>query len=287
MYGPGEYVTDITEGITRVEDLPEPKNKKHSRNYNRRKCPFCGYLAYRDNTFTRKLHDIGDLKYAEHGLEMTVNGKTGPRAIPLVVCQPDLDNWLNDFHMFRSDPEAPLFPRFNKKQLELNLHVDGIANVVRKVVARARLIIESLRHKRVTPHSSRHARATELARLGWTEAMLRVHFGWTEDSTMPPVYIHLSQSDVARRYYRMYGKEEADKEAIPRLEENEPCPHCGIRNPTGYITCFSCHMPIDNASAELKENKKYTVDMLNKKTTRAAARVVYLSPWFRVKDSGH
>ena len=62
MYGPGEYVPDVTEGITRVEDLPKPKIKKHSRNYKKRKCPFCGYLAYRDNTFTRKLHDIGDLK---------------------------------------------------------------------------------------------------------------------------------------------------------------------------------------------------------------------------------
>ena len=62
MYGPGEYVPDVTEGITRVEDLPQPRIKKHSRNYKRRKCPFCGHLSYRDNTFTRKLHDLGDLK---------------------------------------------------------------------------------------------------------------------------------------------------------------------------------------------------------------------------------
>ena len=62
MYGPGEYVPDVTEGITRVEDLPKPKFRKHSRNYKKCKCPFCGHLSYRDNTFTRKLHDLGDLK---------------------------------------------------------------------------------------------------------------------------------------------------------------------------------------------------------------------------------
>ena len=55
MYGPGEYVPDVTEGITRVEDLPKPKIRKHSRNYKKCKCPFCGHLSYRDNTFTRKL----------------------------------------------------------------------------------------------------------------------------------------------------------------------------------------------------------------------------------------
>ena len=105
--------------------------------------------------------------------------------------------------------------------------------------------------------------ATELARLGLTEAMLSVYFGWTDDSTMPSVYIHLSQSDVVKRYYRMYGKDEAGEEAPSMLEENEPCHHCGIRNPTGYITCLSCHMPIGNTNVELRQNKQHTVNMLN------------------------
>lgn len=30
MAGPGEYVSDVTEGITRVEDLPRAKIKRHS-----------------------------------------------------------------------------------------------------------------------------------------------------------------------------------------------------------------------------------------------------------------
>jgi hypothetical protein len=52
-------------------------------------------------------------------------------------------------------------------------------------------------------------------------------------------------------------------EAYSGLEENEPCHHCGIRNPTGYITCFSCHMPIGNTNVELRQNKQHTVNMLN------------------------
>ena len=61
MPGPGEYVRDQTEGITRVEDLSKPKKKRRSRNYRRRRCPHCGHSAYRDKLYRRTLHDIGDL----------------------------------------------------------------------------------------------------------------------------------------------------------------------------------------------------------------------------------
>jgi len=62
MDGPGEYLPDVTEGITRVEDLPSPKIIKRSRNYKRRPCPACEHWAYRDRVVTRTLHDLGDLK---------------------------------------------------------------------------------------------------------------------------------------------------------------------------------------------------------------------------------
>lgn len=61
MWGPGEYVADSTEGITRVEDLPKPKRVERSRNYSRRPCPECGRGCYRHRTRQRTLHDVGDL----------------------------------------------------------------------------------------------------------------------------------------------------------------------------------------------------------------------------------
>lgn len=59
--GPGEYLPDPTEGITRVEDLPKPKLVRIDRNFQRQACPRCGYSAYRDRVYTRRLHDVGDL----------------------------------------------------------------------------------------------------------------------------------------------------------------------------------------------------------------------------------
>ena len=60
MAGPGKYVPDVTEGVTRVEDLPPAKRVKRSRNYRRRPCPNCGRSAYRLRIVVRTLHDLGD-----------------------------------------------------------------------------------------------------------------------------------------------------------------------------------------------------------------------------------
>jgi len=76
MAGPGAYVADPTEGVTRVEDLPKAKIVKRSRNYRRRLCLNCGKRAYRLRTVVRTLHDLGDpvsgrprdmqIKYSQH-----------------------------------------------------------------------------------------------------------------------------------------------------------------------------------------------------------------------------
>ncbi len=76
MPGPGEYLADVTEGITRVEDLPKAKVITRSRSYKRCTCPRCSRRAYRLRCHDRLLHDVGDvvsgrpheihLTYAQH-----------------------------------------------------------------------------------------------------------------------------------------------------------------------------------------------------------------------------
>jgi hypothetical protein len=61
MPRPGEYVPDCTEGITRVEELPQAKVVERSRSYSRRPCPKCRRSCYRNRTVERTLHDLGDL----------------------------------------------------------------------------------------------------------------------------------------------------------------------------------------------------------------------------------
>ena len=75
MSGPGQYLRDPTEGITRPEDLPQAKIVRRSCNYRRLPCPRCRKSCFRNRTRTRVLHDVGDL----------VAGR--PRDIELVYSQ--------------------------------------------------------------------------------------------------------------------------------------------------------------------------------------------------------
>ena len=61
MSGPGEYLPDPTEGITRPENLPQPKVVLRSRNYKHYCCPDCQHRCWRNKVITKILHDVGDL----------------------------------------------------------------------------------------------------------------------------------------------------------------------------------------------------------------------------------
>ena len=60
--GPGEYVADVTQGITHPSQLPKPTIEHRSRMYRRRCCPKCGKSCYRDTKGQRKIHDLGSVR---------------------------------------------------------------------------------------------------------------------------------------------------------------------------------------------------------------------------------
>lgn len=57
--GPGEYVSDCTEGITCIDELPTPIFSRRLRNYRRRPCPRCGRSCFRHGRGRRALHELG------------------------------------------------------------------------------------------------------------------------------------------------------------------------------------------------------------------------------------
>jgi hypothetical protein len=59
MPGPGEYVPDVTEGITSPADLPKPRLEQRSRTDRSRRCPHRGRRAGRYAVAVRTLHDLG------------------------------------------------------------------------------------------------------------------------------------------------------------------------------------------------------------------------------------
>ena len=95
MSGPGQYLPDPTEGITRPQDLPEAKIVRRSRNFKRCPCPCCDQPGFRHAVFTRVLHDVGDL----------VAGR--PREIHLTYSQHRCPRCAKFFNVDTSDSALP------------------------------------------------------------------------------------------------------------------------------------------------------------------------------------
>jgi hypothetical protein len=95
MSGPGQYLPDSSEGITKPEDLPKSKIVRRSRNFPQRPCPVCGRSCFRNRSVTRVLHDVGDL----------VSGR--PRDIHLVYSQHRCTKCNRFFNADTSDYALP------------------------------------------------------------------------------------------------------------------------------------------------------------------------------------
>ena len=95
MAGPGAYLPDATEGITKPEDLPQPKLVRRSRNFKQRPCPGCQRRSGRNSVHIRILHDVGDL----------VAGR--PRDIHLVYSQHYCTKCRKCFNVDMSDYALP------------------------------------------------------------------------------------------------------------------------------------------------------------------------------------
>ncbi len=191
-----------------------------------------------------------DLEFTEFGFRVRVAGKTGVRTIPLVNSAPYIRNWLQ-VHPDPGDPNAPLFPGKGKRPLGRQ----ALGKIVARVAERAKL------GRKVHPHTLRHTRLTELAK-HLTEQELKVFAGWTQDSSMAAVYVHLSGRDAERAILRAYGVEEVEKEEKERVQPLKPqvCPNCGYVNPKDARFCSRCGHPLGEEAVREVKRVGETVD---------------------------
>jgi integrase len=208
---------------------------------------------------------LRDISWNNNGFVLTVDksrskSKFG-RRIPLCACSEDVKNYINNFHPFKNDGGCPLFVSYvGPKTGKTNLKVSSIEGIVRKAAKRAGVSDRI----RIHPHIFRHARASQLAELGWNEPMLRQYFGWSKTSHMPATYIHMSQSAMHSRYYQMYGKTIPMGNRSSVLDKPTKCTGCGTQNPTGYRFCFRCNAPLNKEEQRLAKGRKDARNALNR-----------------------
>lgn len=149
-----------------------------------------------------------------YGFKLMVNGKTGVRGVPIIEAAPYLGKWLE------MNNDERLFP----------VKYDAVRIYLKKLAKKAGI------KKRIYPHLFRHSRCTYLAK-SISESVMRKYFGWTPDSTMPEVYVHLAAHDVEETILSYYNMQEVKK-------EKEVLCRCGQPNPPQSNYCVRCGSPL-------------------------------------------
>src|SRR2546422_11367963 len=125
---------------------------------------------------------VGAVAFDKYGAVLRVDGKTGARRVRVIFSAGALAEWLNH-HPSKEELEAPLWTSFDKVRSMKRLEYAAVRRVLDAAASGVK--------KRVNPHSFRHARASNLANV-LTEAQMKEYLGWTGDSRMPAIYVHLS-----------------------------------------------------------------------------------------------
>lgn len=182
---------------------------------------------------------VKHVTFDKNGALITLpKGKTVPRQIRIIQSVPELRNWLN-VHPAKDNPESPLWINtvtYTKRALAQS----GLRLLIKSVAKRAGI------KKTVYPHLFRHSRLTELARLGLNEVALRIFAGWSGDSTMPKVYIHLSGADVENKLLEIYGVTDKEKdEKSKNVLKPIICWRCQEENGATTRFCGRCGADLD------------------------------------------
>lgn len=208
---------------------------------------------------------IRDVEFVNSGVRLNVRGKTGNRKILVVESERYLRSWLNK-HPFPNRRNAPLWMKIrptggDASVEEMTLSYDYMRiNLKRKATdAGVRPVTKDSgkESSEIYPHLLRHSRATHLA-TELTEAAMKEYFGWTQNSDMPQVYIHLSGRDIDKEIMQHYGIEEEDK------VEKKECPRCSKTYKGRDSFCPRCGSPFSMKAASKAEETRESLDKIAK-----------------------
>ncbi|KZN25590.1 integrase [Haladaptatus sp. R4] len=185
---------------------------------------------------------VGDVTDYKHGLQVTVEGKTGQRTVSLIPSVPYLQRWLTD-HPDSGDPNAPLWSKLSSP--------DQLSNrMLRKALNSAadRAGVK----KPVNLTNFRKSSASYLASQNVNQAHLEDHHGWTRGSKVAARYVSVFGGDSDREIARAHGLDvgEDEPDPIAPLE----CPRCKRETPRQEEFCVWCGQAVEPGAIETMEN---------------------------------
>ena len=83
---------------------------------------------------------------------------------------------------------------------------------------------------------------------GFGGLIMKIYFGWTQDSNVPSRYVHMSMKDLDDSLMGIYGQ--SNSNGTPT------CPRCGLKNEAGSTMCARCYSPLTDKEAVRIEEVK-------------------------------
>ena len=218
----------------------------------------------------------GDKTYAQ----ISVNGKTGNRVIPLFNSIPYIKDWINN-HPQPGNPDALLIPSmkrstFGRKLSPLSLN--GIYHRYQKkrfpdllndenVPIEDKNKIRELLNKPWNPYIRRHTGLTEKSKMKQiNEHQLRQLAGWSPRSQMHLKYIHYFGNEASESLLEAYGLVTKQQEQS-RIMQYKQCPNCNEPNKSENRFCAKCKMVMtyDAYNETLEKEKQRELEVQNLK----------------------
>lgn len=181
--------------------------------------------------------DVSSVTFDERGARARIKGKTGERIVRLVSSVPLLAAYM-ETHPLKDDPDSPLWLTNARNRRNTRLGWLSWDRVLKSLAEKAGI------KKRVHNHMLRHGSATSNARF-LTDAEMRVMYGWTMNSKMPSVYIHLNGGDLDDKLTKIHS----GQPLVPAKPEFSlmVCPRCSEQNAPGVRYCNRCGTPLDQS----------------------------------------
>jgi integrase len=229
-------------------------------------------LRIKDITFK----SAGNRQYAE----ILVNGKTGPRHIPLIDSIPYVKDYLDHEHPQPANPNA-IFLCGNGKSLGRVLGIVSLYRIYKdyrtdffpkllvdpNVQPEDKQRIRELLKKPWNPYIRRHSSLTEKSKI-LKEHTLRQFAGWTIGSNMPQKYLHYFGNEASESLLEAYGIVTKNNQQKGALRPKQ-CPNCNEPNKPDGKFCAKCRMVLTydayNETLEKEHNKDSEVKLLKEK----------------------
>ncbi|WP_049986559.1 site-specific integrase [Halobellus rufus] len=188
---------------------------------------------------------VGDVSDHEHGMKISVDGKTGERSFLLTTATSYLLQWLN-VHPASNDPTAPLWCKLNAPE---DTSYRMKLKMLKKPARRA-----GIEHTDITFRRMRKSSASYLASQNVNQAHLEDHHGWKRGSNIASRYIAVFGEANDREIARAHGVD-------VQTEEHEPlapvtCTRCRNETPRNESFCVWCGQAMEHGAVEELEAEK-------------------------------